>query len=914
MPLLRRISNLFSRSKVEHEIDAELRSHIEMRMEDNIASGMSPEEARRDAMLRFGNPAVMKERTAGADVALALENIWADLRYAFRQLFRVPGFALTVIVTLALGIGANLAVFQLLYAVMLAKLPVQQPEQIYSLRALKSPFDGQYFFSYSAYQRLRQATASSVPVIARSGLGEGTMQDKNSFTGRVSFQLVSGNFFSTLGVSPFAGRLFADSDDQPGQSEWPVVLRYGFAREHFGLDGTLPGKRFVLNGVPVVVVGVAQERFSGVMRGFAPDLWLPLEANSSGQLGTWFDSLGPGYGIHLDKPWENQPGLFWLWLLTRVPDADKLSAAAQWNITLQPDRNLLASAAHDAHTRDEVLKAKMQLIPAANGEGAFFQRYRLPLYLLMAMALIIFLAGCLNLANLQLARLWSRHREIAIRISLGAGRWRVMRQILVEDLLLAAIGAVFALVTGQAASALLLHWASGRNWPIALDLHMNTSIVLLGAGLLTGSLVLFSLLPAWWMTRSNFAAASGSKRIDSATMQSPSMKRWSSMLLAGQVSFSLLLVGMAYMLGQTLLSMTHIDTGMDCNHVLSVHVDMTSTGFVKEQKNLPALYRNIVERIKTLPGVKEAAVQMCSLPNCGWNTSIHAFGQPEMADAQMHGEEDHIGPGYFRALSIPILRGRDFSETDNEHTQQVAVLSRSYAKKLFGDQNPVGHWIGYGPPPEDHKFLIAGEVADAMLDGLHAPAPPYVYRSIDQDPAPIHTIEVQTNRLPGQLTEEIRQTLHTLAPELPITEIVPLHTEFEDGLTTEKLLARLTTVFGILTLALAALGFYGLLSFRVTRRTSEIGVRMALGATRSHIHILILRQTFFILLAGILPGMILTIVMGHAARSVLYGAGKADIPALLVATLALLVVSIIATLLPARRAASVNPTQALRSE
>jgi len=312
--------------------------------------------------------------------------------------------------------------------------------------------------------------------------------------------------------------------------------------------------------------------------------------------------------------------------------------------------------------------------------------------------------------------------------------------------------------------------------------------------------------------------------------------------------------------------------------------------------------------------VKEAAVQMCSIPDCGWNTSIHASGQPEMTRAQMNGEEDHIGPGYFRALGIPVLRGRDFSENDNEHTQKVAILNHAYAKKLFGDQNPIGHWIGYGPAPEDHRFLIVGEVGDALMDGLHASAPPFAYLSIDQNPAPIHTIALQISGPLGSAAAAVRQSLHALAPELPITEIVPLHTEFEDGLTTERLLARLTTVFGALTLALAALGFYGLLSFRMTRRTSEIGVRMALGATRTHIHILVLRQTCFILLAGIFPGMILTIAMGHVARSVLYGAGKADMWALLVATLALSVVSILATLLPARRAASVNPTQALRSE
>ena len=912
MRLLTRIRALCKRSELEREIDAELRSHLEMRVEDNIAAGMTPEAAQRDARMRFGNPTVMKERVTTADAALTLDCIWSDVCFAFRQLRRSPGFALTVVITLALGIGANLAVFQLLYGAMLAPLPIKQPDQIYSLHAIKSPFDGQWFYSYPAYQRLRQSGDASAPVIARTGLSEGVIQGKDGFADRVKFQLVSGNFFNVLGISPFAGRLFADADDRAGQSEWPVVLRYEYARKHFGLAPSLLGKRAVLNGVPVVIVGVTAEGFTGVIQGFAPDLWLPLEAQASGRLGTWFDSLGPGYGIHLDASWQNQPGIFWLWLLARVPDANKLSASARWTAALQPDLRLIASASKDAHLRQQISNAHVQLVSAANGESSLVQTYVPPLLLLTAMAGAIFLVGCLNLANLQLARLWSRHREIAIRIALGASRWRVMRQILAEDLLLASIGGLLALATGRAASVLLLHWASGRDWTIALDLHPGAYLFLLGAALLVGSLALFSLLPAWWITHSSFAAASGAMRVEAA--QSPSTRRWSSLLLAGQVSFSLLLVGVAYMLGQTLLSMSHVDTGMDREHVISVHLDMTSTGFATGRKDLPTLYRRLVEHLKAIPGIEESAVQMCSIPGCGWNTAIHVFGQAQMTEAQLHGEENHIGPGYFRALGIAILRGRDFSETDRPDTEAVAILNHAYATKLFGDQNPIGHWIGHNSAPGDHRYLIVGEVADTRVDGLRSPAPPVVYLSIDQNPAPIHTIEVRANGPLGALMPEIRQTLNRLEPGLPVTEIVTLNNEFEDGLTAERLLARLTAIFGALTLALSALGFYGLLSFRVTRRTSEIGVRMALGATRGHILMLVLRQTFVILLAGIFPGIVLTEVISRAARSVLYGSGRAGLVALLFATAALVSVGVLATLLPARRAASIEAIRALRSE
>jgi predicted permease len=906
--LLRRITNLFFRSRLDQEAAAELQSHIEMRIGDNIAAGMSPEEARRDALLRFGNPTVTKERVVSADAALVFESIWTDIRYSLRQLRRSPGFAATVVLTLALGIGANLAVFQLLYGTMLAQLPIQQPDQIYSLHALQSPFDGEWFFSYPAYQRLR-AASDSTPVIARSGLDEGTLQDADGSLSRAHFQLVSGNFFTVLGVSPATGRLFTNSDEQSAENGWPVVLRYQYAREYFGSENAALGRRFTLNRVPVVVVGVAPERFSGVLRGFAPDLWLPLEAHSSGQLDTWFDSLGPGGGADIKKPWLNQPGVFWLWLLARVPDAYKSSAPAKWTAALQPDIHLIATATKAIHAREQTLNAHVQLISAASGEGAFFKRYTSPLLILMAMAAVIFLVGCLNLANLQLARLWSRHREIAIRISLGAGKWRVMRQILIEDLLLALTGGALSLVTGRLASAILLHWASGRNWVIALDLHLNTYAVLLGAALFLSSIILFSVLPAWWMTQSNFAAVSGSKQI-----QASATNRWFNSLLAAQVSFSLLSVGMAYMFSQTLLSMDHIDTGMDREHVLSVRLDMTNAGFAKGHSNLPTLYSAMIERLKALPGVSEAAVQMCSIPGCGWNTAIHALGQPDIDAAQIHGDEDHIGTGYFRTMGIPLLRGRDFSETDRTDTQPVAILNRAYAKKLFGDHDPIGQWIAYAPALGNRKFLVVGEVADTLANGLHAPAPAMVYIFVNQNSDVIHTIEVRVSGSPGPVTKRIRLALHDLAPGLPVTEIVTLNTELEDGLTTEKLLARLTAVFGALTLALAALGFYGLLSFRVTRRTSEIGIRMVLGATRTQIHILILRQTFAILLAGILPGLFLTMAMERIAHRVLYGASETNMMALLFAGIAMVIAGVAATLIPAQRAASVDAVQAIKME
>src|ERR1700733_9712643 len=324
--IFRRISNLISRSSLDREIESELRSHIEMRIEDNLARGMSSEHARRDARVRFGNPTATKEHVVFADVAVSLGSVWDDIRYAFRQLRKSPGFATTTALTLAIGIGANLAIFQLLYGVLFAHLPVKQPAELYSLHAVQSPFDGEWFFSFPAYRRLRQATHQDAAVFARSGFGVGVLQETDGATSRIDFQLVSDNFFSVLGLSPSAGRFFLEDDDQREQSEWPVILRYGYFKEHFGGSQPAIGRRATFNGIPIVIVGVAPKGFSGVVRGEAPDLWLPLAAQTTNRFGTWFDSLGPGHDVDLDRSYLNQASIFWLWVLSRAPD--KVKAAA----------------------------------------------------------------------------------------------------------------------------------------------------------------------------------------------------------------------------------------------------------------------------------------------------------------------------------------------------------------------------------------------------------------------------------------------------------------------------------------------------------------------------------------------------------------------------------------------------------
>jgi predicted permease len=503
------------------------------------------------------------------------EEIFLDLRYAARQVWRASGFAMTVILTLALGIGTNLGVFQLLRAVMFSKLPVAQPEQLYSLRAVKSPFDAQWFFSYPAYQRLRESTAEDAQVLARAGIGQGILQSADGTAQRARYELVSNNFFDVLRISPSRGRFFDENEARSaGRGEWPAILRFGYWKDAAGSDPGIIGRRETLNGVPIVIVGVGPEHFSGVVAESAPDFWLPLEAQATGRFFSWFDSLGPGSGVDIRALYMNQAGVYWLWLMARVQDPAMAKATSRWTATLQPDLAQLANNSKDARERERILASSVTLVSAAGGEGTLRENYSQALFTLMAMAGMVLLVGCVNLANLQLARLIRRDRELMVRRSLGASRWRIVRLLFAENLLLAVLGTMLAIAVGRVSSGLLVAWASGSDEAIPLELRFDWQMFAVAAALLVAAVGAFSVFPAWRITSRN-CGSGGSSRANAA-LYNRNSTRLSSWLLAGQVSFSILLVGVAGLFAQTLRNLDHMDAGLDRDHVVSAHFDFSN--------------------------------------------------------------------------------------------------------------------------------------------------------------------------------------------------------------------------------------------------------------------------------------------------------------------------------------------------
>jgi predicted permease len=855
----------------------------------------------------------VKDSVREARIGNLLQSVFTDFRYALRQLRRAPAFTATALLTLAFGIGVNLGVFQLLYSVILADLPVAHPEELVAIHAARTPFDQAWLVSYSAYQRLRESTPD-IPILASASSGEADLELADRSVSKHDCELVSDNYFSVLGVGPAAGRLFVESDLTIGQSEWPVVVRYAFARDTFGSAQRAVGQHIRLNGRQFVVVGVAREGFLGEISGYAPDIWLPLALQSTGAFGSAFDSLGPGHAVELSKPWYNQPTIFWLSLIARVPSERRAATVAKWDQVFRSDRELMTEATTDPAIKSALLRATTELVLARQGRGDMRERFAAPLTLLMALSVSIFLVGCLNLANLQLARLNARAQEVGLRMALGASNVRILRQIVFEDVLIILAGSAAAFVMGRSAAAILVQWVSSHSRLLTVDLHPSLPIGALGIALMLFSLLSFSILPCIIFMRTGVAHVAGS-RAKVAGISQNARQRWRSNLLLGmQVALSLLLSTLSGCFAATLVHWETVDVGMDREHVLSVQVDMDRYRYVDQRDRLPALYGQIQERLGALPGVRGAAIGMCSSIHCGWNTALYVRGRSNLSNGQVHGQEDHVTPGFFSTVGIPILRGRDFSASDTEETQPVAIISRRYARQLFGDADPVGQWVGYEPAPNDHEFLIVGEVADAHLNGPENDAPPFVYMNIEQRPAPASNIRVRAIGDPRQISGGVRDALHSVDPTLPIDEIVLLSTELNSDLGAEKLLARLAGIYASLTLLLAAVGFYGVMSSRTARRMSEFGIRLALGASRRNIQMLIVRQTGRILIVGIVPGAILSILGVRAASHFLYGSVSANALAIIAASFVLALAGSVATLIPARRAALADPLEALRSE
>ncbi|MFZ0758528.1 MAG: ABC transporter permease [Candidatus Sulfotelmatobacter sp.] len=832
-----------------------------------------------------------------------------DVRYALRQLRKNPGFTAVAVLTLTLGIGANTGIFTLVNAVLLKSLPVPDPGQLFLVRQ-NGRLAENTRFSYPMFQSVRAAMPQSASVAAMTWPADFYASMGNSQPEMVQGQMVSGNYFQTLETYAALGRLLNPDDDRVEAGSPVVVISYGCWERRFGRDRSVVGRKMIVNGMPVEVVGVAAPGFFGARAGTAPDFWLPVTMQSAVRYAQHYSESEAAV---VDKSWIPQPDIRWLQFIVRVRDRTALPRiAAAMNQVFSQDLERDAAGIKDPQERQAFLHARLELEPGSRGLSQLRRSFSQPLLVLMATVGIVLLIACANLANLLLARAAAREREIAVRLSLGATRARLVRQLLTECALLSVFGGVLGITVAYWCSGIFPKWASRGATPVPLNLAPDMRVLIFSTAVALLTAILFGLAPAIQGTRVDPVHAlkasgrgfSGSGRVGGGW----SLKQT---LVACQVALSLvLLVGAGLFLG-TLRNFTQLDPGFDHDHILTVWLDTHMAGYKQEQ--LSPLYQQLIERVEAIPGVRSAALASCGLAiGCGDSSDIYLPGVPHTS-GETDTQERRVSQHFLSATGIPLIAGRDFTTSDTEKSPAVTIVNQTFVREFLHDKNPIGQYFGYDAT-NDHRFQIVGVVRDARVNDIRETAPPMIYHSLAQDVIDVESLDVRTFGDPVQLISKVRQAVRSIDPNLPIGGITTVAEQLGDNLAQQRLIARLTAIFGGLALGLACLGLYGVMSYTVARRTSELGIRLALGASRTTVLWLLLRQTLVVIGAGVAAGLLLTFLAGHALTSLLFGLSPYDPWTVVEAALLLLVVSVGSGLRPAWRAAHVNPNESLRVE
>jgi putative ABC transport system permease protein len=929
MSMIRRLVNLLRRERVDAEIEAELRSHIELRTADNVAAGMSPGEARRTARLRFGNPLAMRERTAGADGALWIETIWRDVRLALRQLRRSPAFTATAVLTLALGIGATTAIFTLVQQVMFRSLPVAKPDQLWRVGdAVECCFANGYtqgddngvpqndwnLFSWDGYKFFR-ANTPAFEDLAAFEIGEGNAElgvrraGSRAPVEERDGEYVSGNFFRTFGISPWRGRLFTDADDRKGSP--PVaVMSFHTWQGKYGSDPSVVGATYEINGRPFTVIGVAPPGFFGakIADSGMPDLWLPLTK----------EPLIAGPMSRLDNP-----RLGWLDMIGRVrPGTSPKILQAQLQVELH---DWLASHVADMTLQEKALweKQTLHVTPGGAGVSLMRQNYEGSLWLLLMAALCVLLVACANIANLLLARGLKDRRETAVRAALGASRGRLVRKALAESVTLSAFGAIAGIAVAYAGAGLILHLAiSGPDHFVPVSSKPSIAVLLFALGLSVITGVVFGIAPAWMASRAEpIDALRGLGRSVGRERGFFNTAGAQKTLVIAQAAVSVVLLSAAALLGQSLRNREQHNFGFNTSGRYLVGIDPKISGYKQEQ--LVSLYRDIEDRLRAIPGVR-ATGAVLEAPLSGW-----VWGH----DIDIEGKRDDSGPsgwtrvtpGFFETYGDKVVMGRSITDEDDSDTRPVAVVNEAFAKKFFGGENPIGQHFGPLPEKNTGMYEIVGVASD--IDFGDGPEPMYFLPEAQStafvEPEAeerevwshyLYGVAIWAPGNPPRIEMEAKRIVANVDPNLIVYGVQSYADVVRNDFAQQNMIATLTWLFGAVALVLAAVGLYGVTAYGVEQRTNEIGVRMALGADRGSVVAMVLRRAFGQVAIGLALGIPAAIATGRLIASQLFGVKPWDLMTLSAATLLLALAAFAAAAIPALRAASVDPMQALRNE
>jgi putative ABC transport system permease protein len=881
MSLSRRIANLFSRSRVEREIDDELRAHMEMRMEDNQAAGMSPEDARRDALLRFGNPAVMKERVAGADAALGLDSIWADLRFALRQLGRSPGFAWTSILILALGIGACTAIFSAVKPILIDPLPYPHAKQIMMIWEMLGtrPMDVTFGTFHGVAERSDSFDAMAVmkpwqPTMVSTDRPE-----------RFEGQRVSAGFFRTLGVLPLLGRDFAASDDRFHGPNL-VILSDRLWRRRFAGDRSIVGQQVRLDDNLYTVVGVMPRSFENVLAPSA-ELWAPLQYDPS------LPADGREWGHHLRMVGRLRKGV------SRERAGSELDVILSTLAQIYPKGYDSSGGAPDGMMVNELQSDLTQGVKPA-------------LLAVLGAVFLVLLIACVNVTNLLLARGAQRQGEFALRAALGAAQRRLVRQLLTESLLLALLGAVFGMVVAVAGVHALVA-LSPPELPRVSAIGVDGTVFLFALGLTTLIGVVVGLVPALQASRKDLHT--GMQR---SSRRTAGGRQWTRrILVVSEVSLAAVLLVTTGLLLRSMQHLFAIDPGFDASHLLTMQVQEFGHRFDSDEVRVRFLTQAL-EQVRQVPGVISA----------GFTGQLPLSGDSDVYGTEFEGKDDHGGdpafryavtPGYIETMHIPLRRGRLLDEHDEAGAPVAVLINESFANRKFPGQDPIGRRVRMGPDVghADRPWAtIVGVLGNVKQQSLAVGDEDAFYISTAQwawaDSA--QSLVVRTRGDGAALAPVIRDAIWSVDKDRPVVRVATMDNLLAASEAERHFVLMLFAAFALVGLVLAATGIYGVLAGSVSERTREIGVRSALGASRGSIVTLVIRQGMTLTVFGVLAGLSGAVVASHAIAALLFGVSRFD-PATYVGVAALLIcVSGIACFVPARRAASVNPVEALRAE
>ncbi len=869
------------RSAEDRELDEELRSIADLAADDLG----SPSAARK----ALGNVTLAKEDAFAVSKWAWLESAFADIQYAFRVLRRAPSFTVVAVITLGLCIGANVAIFSLIDAVLLRMLPVSEPERLMELASSSSSYFAWQQFSARSSDWMTGVLATTGSLNRNVDVGGGPV--------RGSVELVTGNYFELLGVTAPRGRAITPDDDRRGNPAPVAVISYRFWRGHFAGDVAALGRTVRVQGVPLTIVGVAPREFFGMVLGQAPDLWIPL-------------SLQPAVFPH--DNWLDSPNTNFLDLIGRLHPGIKPELAAGALTPVMADINIARLGPNPrSESLESIKKQKMRLTPAERGISVLRDRFSEPLKVIFGMVEVGLLLGCLNLMGLQLARSRERRRELSIRLAIGASRARVMRQLLTESLVITTAGAALGLLLSGPSAKALLAMITFWGEPVVIAAGINSSVLWFVCGTAVVAALISGLIPALRAMRDPLLPSlqAGGR---TAVAGREGKRLWRS-LACVQVGLSLFLAAAACLFSFSLHRLVAYDIGLDRSNLAVLDVDTTGAGFDATQGQIAAA--GIVERLRSLSAVKGATYSQNGLftgRNSQNEVYVDGFSPAHNSDKQAW--FDRAGPRYFATIGATLAAGRDFTEADFTGNRPVAVVSESFARHFFPDRNPIGRFVYVGE--KKAAWQVVGLVRDMHVDTVRAKPRDWIYLGGYQPEDRIWSVQflVRTAGAPAALANSLRQAIQQTSPRLPVRSVSTADELLNRTLDRDRLLAFLADAFGALALAIAAVGIYGLLSYEVTKRTNEIGVRMALGATRSGILALVLREVLVVCAVGVTFGSVAALACGNLVEKVVFGIEPRNPLLLAAAGAILLLVALVAAWFPARRAASVDPMLALRHE